>query len=256
MRAQMLASSYKSTNKVASYNIFYRIWKKKQSKVLKRTITEKNNQEDSTSKLSLLFCKLIRISYSATSLLINDIIISLRRACNFFVTMCPGLFRDSLLGARSDPRSRRNELHRGDEDARGRPSPTMAREVEGSAWTGQRGQDKLQSNPRESARGQLQFVARPQEERSGARALERARSACTPSTYEALRQMPTDREILVSLKRAEKTRRSTTSTDRDRRRRRVLSSSGARCRHASKMISNKSGYWNLNNVWKLCSILS
>lgn len=83
--------------------------------------------------------------------------------------MSPSFVRGSLLGARSDPRPRRTELHRGDEDARGQPD---AREVEGerTVCSGQRGQDKLQSNPRESARGQLRFVARPQEERSGARA--------------------------------------------------------------------------------------
>lgn len=70
--------------------------------------------------------------------------------------------------------------------------------------------------------------------------LERARSApSTPPACEALRQMPADRETLVSLKRAaEKPRRSTTSTDRDRR---ASPSSGARCRRASKTISSKSG---------------
>lgn len=78
------------------------------------------------------------------------------------------VFRGSLLDAERDPRPRRNELHRGDEDARGQ-ADARARS-RGSARSGQRGQDKLQSNPRESARGQLRFVARPQEERSGARA--------------------------------------------------------------------------------------
>lgn len=58
------------------------------------------------------------------------------------------------------------------EDARARPEATHARrEAEGSTRPGQRGQDKLQSNPRERAGVQLRFVAsRPQEEKKWRRA--------------------------------------------------------------------------------------
>lgn len=121
-------------------------------------------------------------------------------------------------------------------------SPTRAREVEGSARSGQRGQDKLQSNPRESQPGANYNSLRVRRKR-GVAPVDGASAECAPSTppaCEALRQMPADRETLVSLKRAaEKPRRSTTSTDRDRRR--ASPSSGARCRPASKTISSKSG---------------
>lgn len=40
--------------------------------------------------------------------------------------------------------------------------------------------------------------------------------AATPPTFEALRQVLTDRKILLSLKHAGNTRRRTTSTDRQR----------------------------------------
>lgn len=76
-----------------------------------------------------------------------------------------------------------------------------------------------------------------------------ARRARTPPTYEALRQMPADRETLVSLKRAaEKTRRSTTSPDRNRRRR-CAPSSGARCRRTrQKRFRANRNNWNPDDV--------
>lgn len=188
----------------------------------------------------------------ATSLSINDIFISFRRASNTLVSMTPDLYRGFLLGYLHSIHGHEGTSYTAEMRMRV-ASLTRAREVEGSAWSGQRGQDKLQSNPREPARGQLQFVARPQEEKSGARGWS---AHSKPPAYEALRQMSADRETLVSLKRAaEKTRRSTTSTDRDRC---ASPSSGARCRHASKTISNKLdiGIWMIYGEFCTRSILS
>lgn len=91
---------------------------------------------------------------------------------------------------------------------------THARESRGTPL-GQRGQDKLRSNPRVSRPANYESL-RVRRKRGVAPRPERERR--TPPTSEAMRQMLTDRKSLVSLKRAVgETRRSTTSTDRDRR---------------------------------------